>query len=146
MRWLEATTDYRANDPCRFGTAPPSAVAFTFPSANRNPKRAPGFTPAALVIGERDHWTAAAQQLLAAFILFVVTEKTIPPNKKDLKTVRTLLLGGVRPTLEAMKQSTAADGLLSLLALSFLDTPEKEFGSILSRGPVEEPPKVFVLC
>lgn len=89
---------------------------------------------AALVIGERDHWTAAAQQLLAAFILFVVTEKTIPPNKKDLKTVRTLLLGGVRPTLEAMKKSTAADGLLSMLALSFLDTPEKEFGSILSTA------------
>ena len=89
---------------------------------------------AALVIGERDHWTAAAQQLLAAFILFVVTEKTIPPNKNDLKTVRTLLLGVVRPTLEAMKQSTAADGLLSMLALSFLDTPEKEFGSILSTA------------
>lgn len=92
---------------------------------------------AALVLGERDHWTASAQQLLAAFILFVVTAETIPKNQKDLKTVRMLLLSAVRPTLKTMQESRTADGLLSMLATSFLETPEKEFGSILSTAQRE---------
>jgi type IV secretion system protein VirD4 len=87
---------------------------------------------AALILGDRDHWTASAQQLLAAFILFVVTNEKIPQEQKDLRTVRMLLLSSPKITLKAMQESRAAEGLLSMLAISFLETPEKEFGSILS--------------
>jgi type IV secretion system protein VirD4 len=92
---------------------------------------------AALILGERDHWTASAQQLLAAFILFVVTNEKIPQEQKDLRTVRMLLLSSPKITLKAMQESRAADGLLAMLATSFLETPEKEFGSILSSAQRE---------
>jgi type IV secretion system protein VirD4 len=98
---------------------------------------------AALVIGqrgERDHWTGSAQQLLAAVILHVFTSPDIPPGKKDLPTVRRLLLRDIlakNGVLAKMTQSTVADGLLSSLAYSFIDTPEKEMGSILSTAQRE---------
>jgi|HubBroStandDraft_1064217.scaffolds.fasta_scaffold01809_10 type IV secretion system protein VirD4 len=92
---------------------------------------------AALVLGERDHWTAAAQQLLAALILYVYSAPDIPADKKDLVTVRRLLLGAMKMTLRAMAESEAAEGLLAALAQSFIDTPEKEFGSILSTAQRE---------
>jgi type IV secretion system protein VirD4 len=83
---------------------------------------------------ERDHWTAAGQQLLAAIILYVYLSPDIPGHKKDLPTVRKLLLGALKPTLEAMVQMDDADGLLRDLAMSFLETPEREFGSIVSTA------------
>lgn len=95
---------------------------------------------AALVMGERgvrDHWTGSAQQLLAAVILHVVTSPSIPPKEKDLGTVRKLLLKNINKILGMMMESEAADGLLSRLASSFLQTPEKEFGSILSTAQRE---------
>lgn len=95
---------------------------------------------AALVMGERglrDHWTGSAQQLLAAVILHVVTSPSILPKEKDLGTVRALLLKNINKVLEAMLESEAAGGLLSRLASSFLQTPEKEFGSILSTAQRE---------
>jgi type IV secretion system protein VirD4 len=92
---------------------------------------------AALILGDRDHWTASAQQLLAAFILFVVTNEAIPKEQKDLRTVRMLLLSSPKITLKAMQESRAAEGLLAMLATSFLETPEKEFGSILSSAQRE---------
>jgi type IV secretion system protein VirD4 len=92
---------------------------------------------AALVLGERDHWTASAQQLLAAVILYVFVAPDIPAEKKDLVTVRRLLLGAMKMTLASMAKSDAADGLLSSLAQSFIDTPEREFGSILSTAQRE---------
>lgn len=95
---------------------------------------------AALVMGEngaRDHWTASAQQLVAAIILHVLTSPEVSPATKDLVKVRHLLLKDVDQTLEAMQESEAADGLLSRLASSFLQTPEKEFGSILSTAQRE---------
>jgi type IV secretion system protein VirD4 len=95
---------------------------------------------AALVMGEngvRDHWTASAQQLVAAIILHVLTSPEVSPATKDLVKVRHLLLKDVDQTLEAMQESGAADGLLSRLASSFLQTPEKEFGSILSTAQRE---------
>lgn len=92
---------------------------------------------AALILGERDHWTASAQQLLAALILYVFVAPEIPPDKKDLPTVRRLLLGSTDTALQAMLTSSAADGLLADLAASFLKTPEKEFGSILSTAQRE---------
>jgi len=92
----------------------------------------------ALIISQqRDHWTASAQQLLAAFILHVYTSPNIPKSKKDLGTVRRLLLGEVLPTLQEMLESEAGDGLLSSLAASFIHTPEKEFGSIVSTAQRE---------
>jgi len=95
----------------------------------------------ALVLGEgsnkRDHWTASAQQLLAALILHVFTATNIPPESKDLPMVRRLLLRDMNGVLADMSKSTVADGLLANLALSFLDTPEKEFGSILSSAQRE---------
>jgi type IV secretion system protein VirD4 len=81
---------------------------------------------------ERDHWNAAGQQLLAAIILYVYASPDIPPEKKDLPTVRGLLLSGINDALNLMSKSTLADGLLADLAISFLNTPEKEFGSIIS--------------
>ena len=84
--------------------------------------------------GERDHWNAAGQQLLAAFILYVYASPTIPAEKKDLPSVRRLLLSGVDTTLKAMAASKLADGLIADLALSFLKTPEKEFGSVVSTA------------
>ena len=90
---------------------------------------------ALFVLGEgekRDHWFSAGQQLLAAFILFVYLSPEIPTRKKDLPMVRRLLLGSLKPTLEAMQEMDDADGLLHDLAHSFLMTPEKEFGSIVS--------------
>ena len=95
---------------------------------------------AALVMGERgirDHWTGSAQQLLAAVILHVVTSPAVLPEEKDLGTVRALLLRNINSVLELMLESDAADGLLARLASSFLQTPEKEFGSILSTAQRE---------
>lgn len=94
---------------------------------------------AALVLmhDTRDHWTASAQQLLAALILHVVTSKNIPPESKDLPTVRRLLLNDIHAVLAEMETSTAADGLVGALANSFLKTPEKEFGSIVSTAQRE---------
>jgi len=83
---------------------------------------------------ERDHWNAAGQQLLAAFILYVYASPDIPPEKKDLPSVRRLLLGGVAMTLQAMAMSKLANGLIADLAASFLKTPEREFGSIVSTA------------
>ena len=83
---------------------------------------------------KRDHWTAAGQQLLAAIILYVYVSPEIPKNKKDLPTVRRLLLGEVKPTLDAMLEIDDADGLLRDLAISFIETPAKEFGSIVSTA------------
>lgn len=89
---------------------------------------------ALFVVGdrERDHWTAAGQQLLAAVILYVYLSTDVPAANKDLPTVRKVLLGAMKPTLEAMTQMDDADGLLRDLAISFLETPEKEFGSVVS--------------
>jgi len=83
---------------------------------------------------ERDHWTAAGQQLLAAMILYVYVAPDIPKDKKDLPTVRRLLLGAVKDSLNAMLPIDDADGLLRDLATSFLETPEKEFGSVVSAA------------
>lgn len=95
---------------------------------------------AALVMGEgaaRDHWTSSAQQLLAALVLYVYASPDVPPDKKDLPTVRRLLLGAMTQVLESMTQSDLCDGLLADLWASFLKTPEKEFGSILSTAQRE---------
>ncbi len=91
---------------------------------------------ALFVVGdrERDHWTASGQQLVAAIILYVYVAAEIPPDKKDLPTVRRILLGGLKPALEAMTLIDAADGLLRDLAMSFMETPEKELGSIVSTA------------
>jgi type IV secretion system protein VirD4 len=87
-----------------------------------------------LVGGERDHWTASGQQLLASIILYVFVSPAIPPEKKDLPTVRRILLGGLNAALNDMTKLDEADGLLRDLAFSFLTTPEKEFGSIVSTA------------
>lgn len=95
---------------------------------------------AALVMGEfgkRDHWTSSARQLVAAIILFVVTTPLIPPEEKDLRTVRQIMLARISSALKEMSESDAADGLLSLLATSFINTPKTEFGSILSTAQRE---------
>ena len=91
---------------------------------------------AALVISPEhsDHWTSSAQQLLAGLILYVFASPDIEPEKKDLPNVRRLLLGQVDDTLAAMYKSDVANGILSDLACSFLKTPEKEFGSIVSTA------------
>ena len=83
---------------------------------------------AALVMGERgvrDHWTASAQQLLAAFILHVVTSPDVPPENKDLPTVRRLLLRDLNQVFKAMRDSEAADGLLSESGALFRRYPGK---------------------
>jgi type IV secretion system protein VirD4 len=91
---------------------------------------------ALFVVGdrERDHWTVAAQQLVASIILYVYVATEIPRDKKDLPTVRRILLGGMTDALNAMTKIDDADGLLRDLAVSFLETPEKEFGSIASTA------------
>jgi type IV secretion system protein VirD4 len=83
---------------------------------------------------EHDHWTDAGQQLLAAIILYVFVSADIPKDKKDLPTVRKVLLGGLKDALDAMMLIDDGDGLLRDLAVSFKETPEKEFGSILSTA------------
>jgi type IV secretion system protein VirD4 len=94
---------------------------------------------AALVLADtRDHWNAAGQQLLAAIIMYVYSSTDIAPEQKDLVTVRRFLLGGIELALNGMKRmEDVADGLLASLAKSFLDTPEKEFGSIVSTAQRE---------
>ena len=84
--------------------------------------------------GNRDHWNSSGQQLIAGLILHVYTAPEIPAAYKDLVTVRQLLLGRCVQTLEAMRESDAADGLLSSLASSFLETPSNERGSIISTA------------
>jgi type IV secretion system protein VirD4 len=86
------------------------------------------------VVGERerDHWTASGQQLLAAIILYVFLSPNLPKDKKDLPNVRRILLGGLDIAFNEMAQMTDADGLLSALATSFRQTPERELGSIIS--------------
>ncbi|WP_036296983.1 type IV secretory system conjugative DNA transfer family protein [Methylosinus sp. PW1] len=83
---------------------------------------------------KRDHWFNAAQQLFALLLMFVYVSPEISPAKKDLLAVRRRLLGDIKPTLEAMLQIDDADGLLRDLALSFLETPDKELGSIISAA------------
>jgi type IV secretion system protein VirD4 len=91
---------------------------------------------ALFVVGdrERDHWNAAGQQLLAAIILYVYVSPDIPRDRKDLPTVRRILLGGLKGALHAMTQIDDADGLLRDLAVSFIETPEREFGSVVSTA------------
>jgi type IV secretion system protein VirD4 len=86
---------------------------------------------------ERDHWSASGQQLLAAFIMYVHASDKFSPKEKDLNTVRSLLLGSAPETLLDMKKSTIADGLVSGLAASFLNTPDNERGSIISSAQRE---------
>jgi type IV secretion system protein VirD4 len=69
--------------------------------------------------------------------MYVYASDEFPPADKDLIQVRRLLLGRVKETLLAMKDSTLADGLISDLARSFLDTPPNEFGSIVSTAQRE---------
>jgi type IV secretion system protein VirD4 len=93
---------------------------------------------AALVLADtRDHWIAAGQQLLASIIMHVYTSPNIPPEKRDLVTVRRYLLERVKPTLKTMVDSEVAGGMLAALAQSFLNTPEKELGSIISTAQRE---------
>jgi type IV secretion system protein VirD4 len=96
---------------------------------------------AALVLvkgtGERDHWQASGQQLLATMILYVYASPEFPPASKDLPTVRRLLLGAANETLQAMGKCSLADGLIADLAQSFLKTPERELGSIISTAQRE---------
>ncbi len=92
---------------------------------------------AALVLGERDHWTASAQQLIAAIILYVVASPDFGPEAKDLGSVRKLLLGGVHGALKEMSNCDLADGLIADLAASFLNTPDNERGSIISTAQRE---------
>jgi type IV secretion system protein VirD4 len=95
---------------------------------------------AALVMGERgvrDHWSASAQQLITSIILHVVTSPNIPPEHKDLPTVRRLVLKDLNKAFKDMLASDAADGLVSSLAASFVQTPERELGSIISTAQRE---------
>jgi type IV secretion system protein VirD4 len=82
----------------------------------------------------RDHWSDSGQQLLAAFILYVYASPDIPRTRKDLPTVRRLLLGRTEKTLEDMIKTDIADGMLANLANSFLETPQNELGSIISTA------------
>lgn len=95
---------------------------------------------AAFFLGERDHWTASGMQLVAALILYVYASPDFGPEQRDLVTVRRLLLGAVMPTLKAMRNDLNArlvDGLLNDVAASFLATPERELGSIISTAQRE---------
>lgn len=98
----------------------------------------------ALVMGQqqsgttvRDHWSASAQQLIAFLIMHVFSSDTISADKKDLPTMRRLLLKDLNAVLKEMLQSPVGDGLLAALAASFLNTPEKELGSIISTAQRE---------
>ncbi|BDV36710.1 type IV secretory system conjugative DNA transfer family protein [Methylocystis iwaonis] len=81
---------------------------------------------------KRDYWFERGLQLVALFIMFVFASDAIPANRKDLLTVRRLLLGKPKASLDAMKQVTDDDGTLSNLAQSFIDMNEKEFSSVVS--------------
>lgn len=81
---------------------------------------------------ERSHWTDSGQQLLAAVILYIYVSPEIPAALKDLVTVRKILLATLPKALDEMTKLDAGGGLLRDLAFSFMRTPEKEFGSILS--------------
>ena len=84
--------------------------------------------------GKRDHFEEAGLQLLSSIILFVYASPLIPPEEKDLLRVRKELLGNLKNALKAMVKMDDADGLLRDLANSFLETPQKEFGSIASAA------------
>jgi type IV secretion system protein VirD4 len=83
---------------------------------------------------EDDHWRAAGQQLLALIFLFVYLSPDIPAAEKDVPQARKILLGNLKPALHSMVKMDDADGLLSDLATSFLETPERELGSIVSTA------------
>lgn len=87
--------------------------------------------------GPRDHWTASGQQLLAAFIMYTYSSPTVQHQFRDLVTMRELLLAHTKPTLEEMEKSDIGDGVLSNIAKSFLSTPERELGSIISTAQRE---------
>jgi len=87
---------------------------------------------------KRDHFEKAGQQLLAAIILYVYLSPDVEDSERDLLKVRTCVLGLVMETLNAMlEMKSVADGLLHDLAKSFLDTPPKERGSIISSAQRE---------
>ena len=90
----------------------------------------------ALVVAKdkNEHFTAAGEELIAAHILYVAASPDIPPEMKDLLTVRRHLVGSNEKVLEEMTETDIEDGRLADLAQSFLEIPEKEFGSVVSSA------------
>lgn len=91
---------------------------------------------AALVLAKdrEDHWTQSAQQLIALLISDVYLSPTLPAEGKDLNTVRRHILDAPRQLKVISEQKGPAFERLRDLALSFLETPEKERGSIFSTA------------
>lgn len=95
----------------------------------------------ALVMGQpdkpRDFWTMSAQSLVALAIKYVCTAPEIPPDHKDLVTVRNTLLGHLPQMLESCLHSEVADGSLADQAQSFILTPERMYGDIVATAQRE---------
>jgi type IV secretion system protein VirD4 len=81
----------------------------------------------------QDYLLQSAKQLIATFILHVFTSPELPPEAKDLLTIRKLLLRDATGILYVIAENeTTADGLLAARAQSFLRTPGKELSAIIS--------------
>ena len=66
--------------------------------------------------------------------LCLCARPTFRQNKKTCRRCAGCCSATLNATLEAMLEIDDADGLLRDLAISFLETPEKEFGSIVSTA------------
>jgi type IV secretory pathway TraG/TraD family ATPase VirD4 len=106
------------------------------PSARFNPlSRLKGVTDAqmmaeALIEGKDDHWTSSARGLLTGLLLHVATSPGL--SSRDLPTVRSLLMGALPETLEAMTQNQTAPQEVRDVGAWGMGTAENEWSSIVS--------------
>lgn len=91
----------------------------------------------ALVTGQDDHWNNAARLLLRGVLLHVLTSP-LYEGRRDLVTVRGLLMGTAPADLfAAMRANPAAGGLVQQCGEGFASTPDVELGSIVSAARVQ---------
>lgn len=87
----------------------------------------------ALVEGkDGDHWTSSARGLLTGLLLHVATSPDMA--SRDLPTVRTLLMGDLDATLQAMTDNTAAPQEVRDVGAWGLKAAENEWASIVSTA------------
>ena len=90
------------------------------------------------------YWNNSARDVLEAVILHVATFPRYAAGKRNLLSVRHVVLGGVRVETQdgivsgldglllEMRSNTALDGFIAAMARSIQDKPEKERGSVMS--------------
>jgi type IV secretory pathway TraG/TraD family ATPase VirD4 len=86
----------------------------------------------ALVEGKEDHWNSSARGLITGLLLHVATAPDI--KTRDLPTLRTLLMGNLNATLEAMTKNSHAPQEVRDVGAWGMGAAEDEWSSIVSNA------------